>query len=119
MTVHDRAVTALAAVERFNRAFDAKDVDAIMNAMTPDCTFEDTTAPDGRRHVGAAQVRQAWEELFASSPDARFTIEDAFQAGERVVQRWHYAYSGGHVRGVDVLTVRDGLVAEKLAYVKG
>jgi hypothetical protein len=25
----------------------------------------------------------------------------------------------GHVRGVDVLRVRDGRVAEKLAYVKG
>jgi ketosteroid isomerase-like protein len=112
-------MTAMAAVERFNRAFDAKDVDAIMAAMTPDCVFEDTTAPDGRRHVGAAQVRVAWETLFASSPDARFTVEDALHAGDRVVQRWHYAYTGGHIRGVDLFTVRDGLVAEKLAYVKG
>jgi hypothetical protein len=28
-------------------------------------------------------------------------------------------FDGGHVRGVDVFAVRDGLVAEKLSYVKG
>jgi hypothetical protein len=36
-----------------------------------------------------------------------------------VVQCWRYDWDGGHVRGIDVFTVRDGLVAEKLAYVKG
>ena len=112
-------MTALAAVERFNRAFDAKNVDAIMTAMTPDCVVEDTSAPDGRRHVGAAEVRAAWEELFAGSPDATFTVEDVLQAGERVVQRWRYDFAGGHIRGVDLFTVREGLVAEKFAYVKG
>lgn len=112
-------MTAMAAVECFNRAFDAKDLDAIMAAMTSDCIFEDTSAPDGHRHVGAAAVRAAWEALFASSPGAKFTIEDVLQDGDRVVQRWHYDFTGGHVRGVDIFTVRDGLVAEKLAYVKG
>ncbi|MEV4508624.1 nuclear transport factor 2 family protein [Dactylosporangium sp. NPDC049525] len=112
-------MNALAAVERFNAAFDAKDVDAIMRAMTADCVFEDTAPPGGQRHVGAAAVRAAWERLFAGSPDARFTAEETFHAGDRVVVLWHYRYTGGHVRGVDVFTVRDGLVAEKRAYVKG
>jgi ketosteroid isomerase-like protein len=113
------AVNALSAVERFNLAFDARDVDAIMNAMTPDCVFEDTSPPDGGRHVGAAAVRAAWEKLFASSPDAVFTAEDVLEAGDHVVVCWHYRYTGGHVRGVDLFTVRDGLVAEKRTYVKG
>lgn len=110
---------ALAAVHRFNTAFDAKDVDAIMAAMTPDCVFEDTTAPDGTRHVGAAAVRTAWQTLFAGSPDARFTVEELVAAGDRVVQRWRYDWGEGHVRGVDLFAVRDGRVAEKLSYVKG
>ena len=110
---------ARAAVERFGRAFDAKDVDAVMAAMTPDCVFEDTGPPDGGRHVGEAAVRAAWEKLFATSPDATFTTEEIFAAGDRVVARWRYDYGDGHVRGVDVFTVRDGLVAEKLSYVKG
>jgi len=110
---------ALAAVERFGRAFDAKDVDAVMAAMTPDCVFEDTAPPDGGRHAGTAAVRAAWEKLFAASPGAVFTTEEIFAAGDRAVVRWRYDYGGGHVRGVDVFTVRDGLVAAKLSYVKG
>ena len=37
----------------------------------------------------------------------------------RVVQRWRYSWVDGHVRGIDVFRVRDGLVSEKLSYVKG
>jgi ketosteroid isomerase-like protein len=111
--------SALDAVARFNAAFDAKDVDAVMAAMTPDCVFEDTSPPDGARHSGAAAVRAAWEKFFSSSPDGVFTNEEVFAAGDRVVSRWRYDWGGGHVRGVDVFTVRDGLVTEKLAYVKG
>jgi ketosteroid isomerase-like protein len=110
---------AAEAVARFEKAFGAKDVDAVMAAMTPDCVFEDTSPPDGGRHVGAAAVRAAWEALFAASPDAVFTTEEVFAAGDRVVARWRYDYGSGHVRGVDVFTVRDGLVAAKLSYVKG
>jgi hypothetical protein len=44
---------------------------------------------------------------------------ESFTVGSRVVVRWRYDWSGGHVRGVDVFTVADGKVAEKLAYVKG
>jgi ketosteroid isomerase-like protein len=111
--------SADAAVTRFQRAFDAQDVAAVMAAMTPDCVFEDTAPPDGTRHVGAQAVRAAWEALFAASPDGVFETEERFACGDRVVVRWRYSWGDGHVRGVDVFTVRDGLVAEKLAYVKG
>ena len=110
------------ALERFGVAFEAHDVDAIMAAMTDDCVFESTGAPDGQRHVGQAAVRAAFTELFASSPDARFTVEERIVAGDRVVDLWRYDWGGaepGHVRGIDVFRLRDGLVAEKLSYVKG
>ncbi|HSP39221.1 MAG TPA: nuclear transport factor 2 family protein [Frankiaceae bacterium] len=117
--VLDGGTGAVAAVQRFNRAFDAQDVDAVMAAMTSDCRFEDTSPPDGRAHVGVDAVRAAWEALFTSAPQGVFGSEEVFEAGDRVVVRWRYAWGDGHVRGVDVFTVRDGLVAEKLAYVKG
>lgn len=107
------------AVTRFQKAFDAQDVDAVMAAMTSDCVFEDTSPPDGTRHSGADAVRAAWMALFTSSPDGVFTAEELIPAGDRVVVRWRYSWGDGHVRGVDVFRVRDGLVAEKLAYVKG
>ena len=112
-------MNARAAVDRFNEAFDAKDVDAVMAAMTADCVFEDTTPPDGQRHEGQAAVREAWTSFFTSSPEAVFVAEDVVESGDQVVVRWRYDYTGGHVRGVDVFLVRDGLVAEKRAYVKG
>lgn len=113
---------SVAAVERFGAAFEVQDLDAILAAVTDDCVFESTTPPEGVRHVGKAAVRAAWSELFASSPSARFTVEERIVAGDRVIDTWRYDWDGdapGHVRGVDVFRVRDGLVAEKVSYVKG
>jgi ketosteroid isomerase-like protein len=113
-----------AAVDRFNDAFDRHDVDAVMGAMTEDCVFESTAPPLGVRHRGQAAVRAAWEAFFAASPTARFEVEETIVCGDRCVVRWRYTWTGvddspGVVRGVDVLTVRDDKVAEKLSYVKG
>ncbi|MDN5750973.1 MAG: nuclear transport factor 2 family protein [Pseudonocardia sp.] len=112
-------MNAVDVVARFQKAFDAQDVDAIMAAMTPDCVFEDTSPPDGTRHVGADAVRAVWDALFRESPDGAFRTEEVVAVGDRVVARWRYDWVDGHVRGVDLFTVRDGLVAEKRAYVKG
>lgn len=117
----DRTANAtLDTVERFNDAFNAHDVDAVMRLMTDDCVFESTApAPDGDRVVGQAGVRRVWEDLFRSSPDARFVAEEIVVADDRCVVRWRYEFGQGHVRGVDVIRVRNGKVAEKLSYVKG
>ena len=113
----------VAVVERFNAAFNRHDVAAVMALMSEDCVFEGTGAPDGQRYEGSAAVRGFWEWFFAESPDAWFDAEETIPAGDRVVVRWRYRWgpggSGGHVRGVDVFRVADGLVVEKLAYVKG
>jgi ketosteroid isomerase-like protein len=107
-------------VERFNAAFNAHDVDAVMALMTEDVVFESTgPAPDGGRVEGWADVRKTWEEFFASNPAAQFVAEEVFTGGDRAVVRWRYEWGAGHVRGVDVMRVRDGKVAEKLSYVKG
>ncbi|MEU7903586.1 TIGR03086 family metal-binding protein [Actinoplanes sp. NPDC049118] len=110
---------ALAAVERFGDAFDAKDIDAIMANMTTDCLFESTAPPDGVRHRGADAVRAAWHRFFEAAGDHRFTTESRILAGDQVIVTWRYDWTGGHVRGVDLFRVRNGLVAEKRAYVKG
>jgi ketosteroid isomerase-like protein len=112
------------AVDRFNDAFNRHDVDAVMAAMTDDCVFENTSPPNGQRYEGQAQVRAAWEEFFAASPHAHFDGEDVIVAGDRCIVQWLYTWknddgSTGSLRGVDVIRVRDGKVAEKFAYVKG
>lgn len=105
---------------RFNAEFARRDVARIMAHMTEDCVFESTDpAPDGRRVEGADAVANVWRELFTASPTARFDVEEIIGAGDRAVVRWTFDWGDGHVRGVDVMRVRDGKVAEKLSYVKG
>jgi uncharacterized protein (TIGR03086 family) len=114
-----------AALARFSAAFGSGDVDAIMAQMTDDCVFESTgPAPDGQRHEGQTAVRAVWERLFGDTKDPKFTDEDTFVSGDRACVRWRFTWTGddgseGHVRGVDVIRFRDGLVSEKLSYVKG
>jgi ketosteroid isomerase-like protein len=110
---------ALAVVEAFNDAWGRHDLEATLASVTEDCVFDSTgPAPDGSRHVGRDELRAAWKAIFDDA-DAVFEAEEVFVAGDRVVQRWRYSWGSGHVRGVDLFRVRDGLVAEKLSYVKG
>jgi ketosteroid isomerase-like protein len=101
-------------------------VDAIMALMTDDCVFENTEPPpDGGRFEGQTAVRACWQALFDAAPDALFTTEEIFVSDDRAVVLWSYRWAAdspgqpGHVRGVDVIRVRHGKVAEKLSYVKG
>jgi ketosteroid isomerase-like protein len=110
---------AVAVVEAFGAAWAAHDLDAAIAALTEDAVFDATgPAPDGARSVGHEEIRAAWAPIFADT-DAHFEVEETFAAGDRVVQRWCYRWRDGHVRGVDLFSIRDGRVAEKLAYVKG
>ena len=54
---------------------------------------------------------------------AAVRAEEVIVAGDRYVVRWIYRKERDgkrwHLRGIDVLTVRDGKIAAKLAYVNG
>lgn len=127
----DRAIpdpetlATLAVARRFLDTFAGHDVDGVMAAMGEDCVFENTwPPPDGERHVGQVAVRRFWERFFRETPSATFETEEMFAGGARCVVRWLYRWrsadgSTGHVRGVDLLRIRDGKVVEKLSYVKG
>lgn len=121
MTTPDDTRTA---VERLNDALNAHDLDALMAAFTDDCVFENTgPRPDGERYAGAEAVRAFWAQWLIANPDARFETEEMIVHGDRAVVRWVYhktrAGQPWHLRGVDLFRVRDGRVAEKLAYIKG
>jgi ketosteroid isomerase-like protein len=110
---------ALEVVEIFGAAWAAHDLDAAIALITEDCAFDNTDpAPDGTRYVGRDAIREAWRPIFDDAV-AHFEAEETFAAGDRVVQLWTYSWDGGHVRGVDVIKVRDGKVSEKFSYVKG
>lgn len=112
-------------VLEFNDAFNNHDVAGMMKLMSEDCVFENTDpAPDGTRYSGKEAVTQFWERFFEESPHAHIDIEEIFGLGQRCIMRWKYSWvdaagQSGHVRGVDVFKERDGLLVEKLSYVKG
>lgn len=114
-----------ACATRFLQAFGTGDMAAALREMTPDCVFEATgPAPDGVRHEGADDVRAVWTQMFADTTNPLFSTEEQFVAGDRAVVRWTYSWTEpdgapGHIRGVDVIRFRDGLICEKLSYVKG
>lgn len=95
-----------------------------MQLMSNDCIFENThPAPDGAVYSGKEAVTRYWQAFFHESPEAHIDIEDVFGFGERCVMRWKYSWTDlagtkGYVRGVDIFRIRDGLIIEKLSYVK-
>jgi ketosteroid isomerase-like protein len=106
-------------VASFNAAWNAHDLAAAIALTSEDCVFEATCpGPDGERSTGHAAIRAAWKPIF-DDERSHFTVEESVVAGDRVVQRWRFDWGDGHVRGIDLIKVRNGLVTEKLAYVKG
>ena len=116
---------SISIVRRFNDALNAADVDTMMTLLTTDTVFENTDPPpDGERFEGITQVREFWEDFFRGASSAQITEEEIFAFDDRCVMRWIYRWvdpqgKPGHIRGVDLYRLRDGLIAEKLSYVKG
>src|SRR5262245_64655206 len=94
-----------AAIQRFHDALNSHDIDALSAAITDDCVFEDTTPPDGSRHVGRDAMLDACRRFLAESPAAHFDMEEVVTMGDRAMVRWRYAWADGHVRGVDVVQI--------------
>jgi len=117
--------TATRIVLAFNEAFNRHDVPGMMQLMSDDCVFENTApVPDGTVYKGKEAITQFWQNFFHDSPQAHIEIEEVFGMGFHCVMRWRYdwvdaAGEKGHVRGVDIFKLRDGLISEKLSYVKG
>ncbi len=117
--------SAVRVVLEFNEAFNRHDVDGMMRLMGDDCVFENTSpAPDGTVYSGREAVTQFWQDFFHESPHAHIEIEEIFGYGIRCVMRWKYSWvdatgNKGHVRGVDIFQLKDGLISQKLSYVKG
>jgi ketosteroid isomerase-like protein len=119
-----RTEATIALITRFENGFQYHpDVDALMADMTNDCVFEHIApaAASFGRHEGQAAVRAVWESLDEHFPDQKFEIVDLFANGDRAACRWVMTWQlpeGGRatLHGVDIFTVRDGKIAEKLTY---
>lgn len=112
-------------LQSFADAFNAHDSKAIMLHMTDDCVFEASAGPDvnGERFMGQEQVKKAFENVFATFPDARWVNPRHFISGERGFSEWTFTgtrIDGTRVEvtGCDLFTFKNGKIAIKNSYRK-
>ncbi len=116
------ASSTLELITRFENAFNARDIDAIMADMTEDCIFEHVApaAVSFGRHEGQAAVRAVWESLETHFPGYSFEFHDIFGAGDRGACRWTLRWpeadGEAEMHGADVFELRDGKIAVKYSY---
>jgi ketosteroid isomerase-like protein len=124
-TQMSRIESAIRVVLELNEAFNRHDVEGMMQLMSDDCVFESTyPTPDGTAYAGKEEVTHYWQDFFRESPNAHIEIEEIFGSGTRCIMCWKYdwvdvAGKKGHVRGVDIVQVKSGLICEIMSYVKG
>jgi ketosteroid isomerase-like protein len=114
----------IAVIDQMEAVITRHDVDGLLALCADDVVWETTTPPDGERFEGKVANKAAMEAFFQSSPRATFEREHLAALGEYAALRWRYAWvdaegKPGHVRGVDIIRVRGGKIAENLSYVKG
>ena len=104
-------------IERYNAAWNAHDVDAIVSMHAPGMVFENHTAAE--RAEGDA-VRDHIATIFRNAPDLAFTTRALHVGGDFAVCEWTATATrdGRRVEwdGVDVFPLRDGLIARKDVY---
>ena len=118
------------AIDRYNAAWNAHDLDAIMAMHAPDMVFENHTAgesaagEEARAHIGS---------IFATWPDIEFATRRLYVREDLVVQEWTATAThanrmtrgdlvaeptGRRIEwdGLDVIPFKDGLVKRKDVY---
>jgi steroid delta-isomerase-like uncharacterized protein len=130
MTDTDSAAQLKLVIARYNDAWNAHDLDAIMAMHAPDMVFENHTA--GERAEGEA-ARAHIGSIFESWPDIEFTTRRLYVRDGLVVQEWTAtATHANEMRrgdliaeptgktiswdGLDVIPFEDGLVKRKDVY---
>jgi steroid delta-isomerase-like uncharacterized protein len=112
-------------LEALMKAFNAHDLDAIMEYFTDDCVFDASKGPDpwGERCTGKAAVRAALAARFEGVPDVQYDADRHWVCGDLGVSEWlvHGTTTGGatvNARGCDHWEFRDGKIARKDSYWK-
>jgi steroid delta-isomerase-like uncharacterized protein len=127
----ENSVTALsAAIDRYNEAWNAQNLDAIMAMHAPDMVFANHTAGES---ASGEEVRGHIASIFASWPDLRFETRRLYVREGLVVQEWTASAthtetmrrgdieappSGRAVSwdGIDSIPFEDGLIKRKDVY---
>jgi ketosteroid isomerase-like protein len=105
-------------IERYNDAWNAHDVDAILSMHAPGMVFENHTA--GER-VEGEEVGPHIARIFENWPDLAFRGRRLYSGGDVVVSEWTATATSSDGRrlewdGVDIFPFEDGLILRKDVY---
>ncbi len=121
----ERIEAATRTVVAYFEAFNRHDVEGMLKLLSDDCVFDEPApSPDGAQLIGKNAIAEYLTNLFAQIPQTHLKVEESIGYGLRCIIRWRcdwVAEAGkqGHLRGVDLYKVQEGLITEKISYVKG
>ncbi len=112
-------------VDAIGDAFNANDIDAVMQYFAPDAVFDHAAGPEahGLRFEGAETIRGVFAGLFEKVESVQWTTLDCAIVGPKAY--CEYRRTARHKDGtteeflsVDILTFREGLIVKKDTYYK-
>ena len=118
VTEHDSAAELERTIERYNDAWNAHDVDAIVALHAPGMVFENHTAAE---RVEGDDVRGHIARIFENWPDLAFRGRRLYARDGVVVNEWTASATDGDGRrlewdGVDIFPFENGLILRKDVY---
>ncbi len=121
MSDADSAAELERIIERYNDAWNAQDLDAIVALHAPGMVFENHTA--GERAEGA-DVREHIGKIFANWPDLSFRGRRLYARDGLVVSEWTATATASDGRvlewdGIDVFPFENGRILRKDVYSAG
>ena len=114
--------TPIETVRRAYAAWKAGDREGLFELLDPEMVFDLSSFPEGSVHEGHDDMWEGWRTWRGTWERYEVEIEELREAGDRVFALTHIeAVSRGHgvkteAKGVDVWTVRDGLVIRLVIY---
>ncbi len=78
-------------LERYKRAWEARDVDAVMELYAPDAEHRDD--PFRESHQGSNAIRGMWNDIASNEVNVEFDAERIWVSGRTVLASWHAAYT--------------------------
>jgi ketosteroid isomerase-like protein len=120
-----RQSASVATLKAIADAFNARDLDAIMEFFADHCSLDMPRGPDpwGKRHTGKAAVREGLAMRFKDLPDVNYSDDRHWVSGNMGVSEWLLTGTTPEgvriqVRGCDHWEFRDGKVIRKDSYWK-
>jgi len=114
-----------ALLKEFASAWNAHDLERMMDCMSDDCEFLTSAGPQrhGQRHIGRDAVRQAFKAVLDSMPDAHWHGRQLVVQGDTAFSLWTLTGTKADgsrvdVDGVDHFDLRGGKVRLKNAFRK-